>query len=272
MKSQPSNLLVRVITALIGLPLILGLVFRGPPLAFFLLVTPAALIGAFELISMSHPGDRVSQIAGVLSTLGLALAIYFGGASAKVLITCFVALPAWGGFWTLYRLGDPKSAAIRTFSMAIAPVYMLPLVLMSVMRRDQADGPILVLMALTYAWACDTGGYFGGRFFGKHKLYEAVSPKKTVEGAIGGVVAALVGALVIQFTLRPNIGLATHLILAAVAALLGIAGDLAESLIKRSVGVKDSGAIIPGHGGILDRVDALLMTSMTVFLFTLWAR
>lgn len=147
----------------------------------------------------------------------------------------------------------------------------VPLVLLAVVRRDDLrDGPTFVVMALAFAWAADTGGYFGGRFFGRHKLYEAVSPKKTVEGAIGGLAAAALSAVIIQVLLKPLMPLWHTVVLSLVAGALGQAGDLGESLIKRSVGVKDSGAIVPGHGGILDRVDALLLTSSCVYLYTLW--
>jgi phosphatidate cytidylyltransferase len=99
-----------------------------------------------------------------------------------------------------------------------------------------------------------------------------VSPKKTVEGAIGGLGGSILGALCAHFWYLPSIPLVHAVALAIVAGALGQAGDLSESLIKRSTGVKDSGQIVPGHGGILDRVDALLVTSAVVFLYTLWLR
>jgi phosphatidate cytidylyltransferase len=122
------------------------------------------------------------------------------------------------------------------------------------------------------AWFGDTGGYFAGRFLGKHKLYPAVSPKKTVEGSLGGLAGSVVGALWASFGYLPSLPVAHAVPLAIVAGALGQAGDLGESLIKRSTGVKDSGQIVPGHGGILDRVDALIVTSSVVFLYTLWTK
>jgi phosphatidate cytidylyltransferase len=123
-----------------------------------------------------------------------------------------------------------------------------------------------------FAWWGDTGGYFAGRYLGKHKLYEAVSPKKTIEGSVGGLAGSVLGALCAHFWYLPSISLAHAIPLSLVAGAFGQAGDLGESLIKRSTGVKDSGQIVPGHGGILDRVDALLLTSAVVFLYTLWIR
>jgi phosphatidate cytidylyltransferase len=125
-------------------------------------------------------------------------------------------------------------------------------------------------MTLMFAWLADTGGYFTGRFFGRHKLYEAVSPKKTTEGLVGALLAAVLGALLAHFWYLPVIPLVDAVVLALVAGLFGQLGDLGESLLKRSTGVKDSGEIVPGHGGMLDRLDALFVTSALVYLYTLW--
>jgi phosphatidate cytidylyltransferase len=153
----------------------------------------------------------------------------------------------------------------------MAPLFLgIPLTLLAVMQRDFKDGPSFVVLAMMYGWWGDTGGYFAGRFLGKRKLYEAVSPKKTVEGAFGGLGGSALGAICAHFWYLPSLPLAFGIGLAVVAGALGQAGDLAESLLKRSVGVKDSGAIIPGHGGILDRVDALLVTSVVLYLALRW--
>lgn len=269
-----SNLAVRLATGLIGAPLILALLFKGPPWGFFLLVLPAALIGASELFAMTHVGDRLAQLLGVLVTAAVSLAVYFAGADARVLATVLAVVPVLGPLLTLVRLGDVHTAALRATAMSMAPLFVgVPLTLLAVMRRDLGDdGPSYVVLALMCAWLSDTGGYFAGRFLGKHKLYEAVSPKKTVEGSVGGLVAAALGAVVAHFSFLPSLPLVAGVAVAVVAAALGQAGDLGESLIKRATGVKDSGAIIPGHGGILDRVDALLCTAPVIYVYTLWLR
>jgi phosphatidate cytidylyltransferase len=144
---------------------------------------------------------------------------------------------------------------------------------LALLRRDAgADGPSFAVLALMLSWLSDAGAYFAGRFFGKHKLYPAVSPKKTVEGALGGLGGAVAGALLAHFFYLRSLPLADALILAVVAGGLGQAGDLGESMIKRSFGVKDSGGIVPGHGGIMDRVDALLVTATVSYLYVLWFR
>jgi phosphatidate cytidylyltransferase len=121
-----------------------------------------------------------------------------------------------------------------------------------------------------FAWLGDTGGYLGGRFFGKTPLHPQVSPKKTREGLLGALGGAMSGGLLAHFWYLPSISLPAALGLGLFCGLLGQLGDLAESLIKRSVNAKDSGWIVPGHGGLLDRVDALLLVSPAVYLYLIW--
>jgi phosphatidate cytidylyltransferase len=271
-KKANSNLAVRIATALVGAPLIIALLYKGPPWGFYLLVLPATLIGAWELFNMTHPGDRLSQAIGVGMAAAASLALYVADGDTRVLVTMIVVVPLAGPLLTLVRLGDMKTAALRACAMGFGPLYLgVPLTLLAVMRRDLGgDGPAYVVLTIMFAWFGDTGGYFAGRFLGRHKLYEAVSPKKTIEGSIGGLVGSVFGALLAHFWFLPSLSLVHGVVLAVVAGALGQAGDLGESALKRSTGVKDSGAIVPGHGGILDRVDALLVTSAVTFLYTLW--
>jgi phosphatidate cytidylyltransferase len=267
----PSNLAVRLATAAVAVPVLLWLIYIAPHWAFFLLALAASLIGAYELFGMTHAGDAIARAIGLALTAGVSLGVYFGGHDPRLTMTVLVITPLAGPLVTLVRLGDMSTAAFRAFAMSLAPLFIaVPLTLLALMRRDVADGSGYIVMTLMFAWFGDTGGYFAGRFLGKHKLYEAVSPKKTVEGAFGGLAGTLVGALLAHFWYLPSIPLEHALPLAVAASVFGQAGDLAESLVKRSTGVKDSGQIVPGHGGILDRVDALLFTSAVVFLYTLW--
>jgi phosphatidate cytidylyltransferase len=274
MAAAASNLVLRLATAAVGVPVILALVFVAPPWAFYLLVIGAALVGEQELFSMSHPGDRVAQAVGVIVSAAASIAIYLWPGDTRVLITVLVAVPAFGPLFTLARLGPIESAALRVFAMGFGPLFIaVPLTLLALMRKTLgADGSGFVLLSLGLAWFADTGAYFAGRFLGRHKLYEAVSPKKTIEGAIGGLASSVVWALFGSFFYLRALPVAHAIPLALVGGVLGQAGDLGESLLKRSTGVKDSGAIVPGHGGILDRVDALIVTSIVVYLYALWTR
>jgi phosphatidate cytidylyltransferase len=271
-KKANSNLAVRIATAAVGAPLIILLLYKGAPWGFYLLVLPATLIAAWELFNMTHPSDRPSQLMGVALTAAASAATYLSNGDFRILLTMIIVVPLAGPLLTLLRLGDMKTAAMRACSLGFGALFVgVPITLLAVMRRDLHDeGPGFVVLTIMFAWFGDTGGYFAGRFLGRHKLYEAVSPKKTVEGAIGSLGGSVFGAVLAHFWFLPGLSLAHGIPLALLAGTLGQAGDLGESVLKRSFGVKDSGAIVPGHGGILDRVDALMLTSAVTYLYSLW--
>lgn len=269
-----SNLAARLLTALVGVPAILALLYLGPPWGMFLVVAAAAAVGATELFQMTWPGDRLAQAIGVVLTLAVSCCVYFFTTDAKVLLTMVLVVPLIGMLLALWRLGKIETGALRIGATCFGPLYVgAMLTTLALLRRDQPGtaGPGYVVVALGFAWLSDTGGYFAGRYLGKRKLYEAVSPKKTIEGSIGGLAGATAGGVIAHFTFLPTFPLWHAIALGVVGGFLGQLGDLGESLLKRSVGVKDSGAILPGHGGILDRVDALLVTSTVLYLYTLWA-
>jgi phosphatidate cytidylyltransferase len=272
--SAASNLALRLATAGVSVPVILGLLFFAPPWAFYLLVLGAALVGVHELFAMTHPKDRISQALGVLVSLAASLTVYLGPDDSRSLLALLVAVPVSGPILTLARLRPVETAALRACAMGFAPLFVVvPLTLLAVLREKLGQvGSGAVLLALGLGWFTDTGAYFAGRFLGRHKLYEAVSPNKTVEGALGGLASSVFWAVLASQTyLRGTLPLAHTVPLGLVAGALGQAGDLGESLVKRSMGVKDSGALVPGHGGVLDRVDALLVTAVVVFLYAQWA-
>ena len=270
-----SNLLIRFLTAVIAGPAILALLYFGQPWYFAVLVAVATLIGAFELFAMTHPDDRASQVILSLITVGVVGILWQWGTSAKVLLALILLLPFVSMGLVLIRLGEVRSAALRVAAGAFGPLYLGGgMATLALLRRDGGgDGPSFVLLTFMLSWFSDTGAYFAGRFLGKHKLYEAVSPKKTTEGAVGGLAAAVLGGgVAAHFLYLRSLPLVDGVVLSIVAGALGQAGDLGESLLKRSVGVKDSGGIVPGHGGILDRVDALLVTGTLTYLYLIWVR
>lgn len=268
-----SNLVVRIGTAVVGVPAILALLYLAPPWGIFALVAAAACVGALELMQMTWPGDRVAQAVGVLLTLAVSVCVYFFTNDARVLLTVMLLAPLLGLLLPLWRLGNIATGALRIGASCFGPLYVgAMLTTLALFRKEQpgTDGAGYVVVALAFAWLSDTGGYFAGRYLGRRKLYEAVSPKKTVAGSIGGLAAAVAGGVAAHFTFLPSLPLVHAIVLGVVAGFLGQLGDLGESLLKRAVGVKDSGSILPGHGGILDRVDALLVTSTVLYLYTRW--
>ncbi len=267
-----SNLAVRLATAGVAAPLLLLLLFRGPAWGFSLLVVVTSLVAAREVLHMTHPGDGPAIAGLAVLTASVTAALAFAGTDPRVVWAALGFAPILGMLVPLVRLGEIPTAALRVLAGAAVPVYVGgSLGMLARLRADVPErGAGLVLLALTLAWLGDTGGYFFGRFLGKTPLYPAVSPKKTRAGLVGAVVGSLIGAVVGAFWYAPAVPIADALSLGVAGGLLGQAGDLTESLLKRSTGIKDSGGLLPGHGGMLDRIDALLVITPMVYLYSLF--
>ena len=264
-----SNLAIRLLTAAVVVPPLLGLLFKGPAWGFFVLVLVASAVAASELFRMTHPDDRLARGLGVVTTVAACAVTYQFSKDPRALLALIAAVTLIGLLTPLWRLGDMQTAALRMLAGVAGPFYVGSLLAcLALLRRDGGDdGGKLVFMSLTFSWLADTGGYFFGRFLGKTKLYEAVSPKKTRAGFVGALVGASAGAALASLWYLPALPLAHALPLGLFAGAVGQMGDLVESLLKRSTGVKDSGDIVPGHGGMLDRIDALIVVSPIVYLF-----
>jgi phosphatidate cytidylyltransferase len=266
-----SNLTTRLLTAAVVAPLILALLYLGPVWGFSLFIFVANGLSAREFFLMTHPEDSLSRAAGILFTLAVSAVLILLRDDPRALLAVMAGLPLASLLLGLIRLGEVRTAASRMAATTFGPLWVSLLTFIALLREEQADlGPGYVLMTLMFAWLADSCGYFAGRFLGRRKLYEAVSPKKTVEGFVGALLGAISGGLLAHFWYLPAIPLGHALALGLVAGSLGQLGDLGESLLKRSTGVKDSGEIVPGHGGMLDRLDALFVTSAVVYLYTRW--
>ena len=267
-----SNLTARFATAGVAVPLLLLLLFAGPAWGWLVLVMGAAAIGSIELFGMTHRGDRVAATVGVLCTWAVMLSIYFHRVQPRALITVVLMVSFVSIALTLARLGEMKTAALRLTASTFGPLWIGGGVgaLATLRLNGEPHGAGYVILALCFAWMSDTGGYFAGRFLGKRKLYEAVSPKKTIAGAVGGVAAATLAGLAFRHFLIPTMPILHTVLLGVVASFLGQLGDLGESVLKRSTGVKDSGGILPGHGGMLDRIDAAVITSSLTLIYLEW--
>lgn len=269
-----TNLGARLLTAAIAAPLLLLLLFRGSHEAWYFLVLLATGLATYELCAMTHPGDRIAQGVCVGMSMAVSWVVYHYSHDAHVLLTLILVVPIAGLMLALWRLDDMSTAALKAMSSVASPLYVGGLLsCIALLRRDAGDlGPYYVLLALKLSWLADTGGYFAGRFLGKNgkKLHPRVSPKKTVIGFWGSLVGAVTGAVIAKLWYLKDLPLIGLLALALVAGSLGQLGDLVESMIKRSTGIKDSGNIVPGHGGLLDRIDALLIVGPILYLYATW--
>ena len=278
MNAPRSNLAVRILSGLVLFPVLVWLTWTGG-LPFTLLLAVAAGVGALEVTSMF---TRV----GVPEAFGIAVAALLpvapwwalrNGNDAHVpLLPLALAVAAMVLLvLNLFRPGPMDRAPQRVAASALAWLYCGVLIATVVGLRLQS-GFAWVILAFVVTWANDILAYFAGRFLGRHPLLPSVSPKKTWEGFFGGMVGSVLGALGVRtvFLYLPQpAGEAFQLSLLACvavglgAAVLGPLGDLSESMLKRAAGMKDSGNLIPGHGGLLDRIDALLFVVPWIYLW-----
>jgi phosphatidate cytidylyltransferase len=264
MSEKNRNLIIRVVTALVLLPGVLWLIWRGGiPLA--LLIGAAAAVCALELNQL--PGREVTGAA--LVSIGGAFLIPVLQETPASWVTADAVLSAV----VIVAFADallfeseipnaPRRVALAVLATAYAGILLSSLLPLRRLPR----GEWWILLTLVVTWLNDTFAYFAGRAFGRRKLYERISPSKTWEGALGGAAGSIVGAIVVQQVWLPAVPIWGAALIGAGAAVLGPVGDLSESMLKRAFGAKDSGHLLPGHGGILDRIDALLFNAPFVLL------
>lgn len=266
-----SNFAVRFLTALVGIPIIGAILYLLPDVGWFSLCAAAMLIAAWEFLTMTHPDDAPGRWIGMvltLATFALLVTTHFGVVHGTWLGVGLAALTPITLLSSLARPAHIPTALPRNGALLMAPLYLgVPMAALALVRTygTPIQGGGLCLLTMMFAWMGDTGGYFAGKGLGGPKLYPQVSPNKTWTGAVGGLAGSALGAVVAHFTFLPALSLAQGIILALAAGAFGQIGDLCESILKRSAGVKDSGALLPGHGGILDRIDALLFCGLTMF-------
>lgn len=264
-------MLTRILSALIALPIAIFLIEQGGWI-FAALVGFVGAVALYECLGMALGEDKTPRViftAVGVGLMGLVMTGGFTGARGVVIIAALVIF-VWVYF--LFRVGDLTTVAARASLSFSGILWAGGLLAVTASLRFLPNGNTWLYLACVLAWGSDTGGYFAGRFLGKHKLYEKVSPKKTWEGSVGGVIVATAGAFALNHFLGPGIDPLHLAILAPAATALGQIGDLAESLLKRSTGVKDSGSIMPGHGGLFDRIDALIFVGPVLFAYAVLIR
>lgn len=264
----------RLITGLILAPLIVLVVLYAPKPVFFTLLTLAAAQGIDELVRMFPEMRRQDRV--ILAALAALLTVETAILGKLGLYLGVGVLPIIWISLCLLRPGTVEDGARRAGTGLLGLSYVATLVAVVAVifvRQDQPPGSPFdtgrgaTLGLLIIVFCGDTGAYFAGRALGKHKLYELISPKKTLEGAIGGLLASILGGWITMRLLLPQLGLLEALLLGATCGAVGQIGDLAESLFKRATGTKDSGGLLPGHGGILDRLDGVLFAAPVLLLW-----
>ena len=256
----------RLQTAAVLVPFIIYMLYWGPVWLFPCVTATVACFGAYELAEMIAPGDRLYATYQVLSSLGVLLG-FAGYLPVGFAQPTLAALIVFGLLFNLLHPNPMERAALRVGYSVTGPLYVGGLFGLIARLFGHPLGGSWVVLAMVCSFFSDTGGYFAGRALGKHPLAPSISPKKTIEGSIGGLLAAVIGGGVGHFWYLKALSLPAALLLSLVAAALGQLGDLCESLIKRSAGVKDSGNLLPGHGGILDRSDALLFAASAIWFY-----
>lgn len=295
-------MILRVLTAIVALAVVLPILFLGGVPGAQVLCVAAACLGLWEYGGLrtppASPGNRV--FAMVLASLPiLAAGMHVAPAPSEAILSGMERMlhakepgpliQPVGPDYVLLALGlvflaIPIAAVLRPKEIERAPeriaatlfgvIYLGFTLSFCVMLRAMPDGLAWICLGLAVVWLGDTGAYFGGRAFGRHKLHERVSPKKTWEGAIAGLVTSVAAAFVMREAFRilgawegAPLRATDCIAVGIIGGLLGQLGDLAESLLKRAVGVKDSGTMFPGHGGMLDRIDALLFALPGVYFY-----
>jgi len=261
----------RALAALVFAPALLGVVWLGGAwLTGACLVLAALMLSEFVQLTLGKGELYVKSIAFVagafvaLGTLGLLPSSVVALATPLGVVLVLIAL--------LLRPDPIAQAVTRAGTVLLGAAYAGGLITYLALLRALPFGlgAALSLMALFCTWGADTGAYFAGRALGRHKLYPKVSPGKTVEGALGGLLAAVAMAFLIRAALHLELA-STHLVaIGVLVAVLGTLGDLAESMLKRAVGAKDSSHLIPGHGGVLDRFDAVMFVAPGLYAYATW--
>jgi len=265
-RALASALATRVVTGIVLVAAVLAALFALPPLAFGVVLLLIVVMAALEWATLIGLAGASRAAFAIVTLVAGAALLWLGadrGAAPVVVAVCGVATLFWiaVGVPSVLRNWQPASSWVRAASALVVLEGALVAIL-----ACRAHSPWLALAAMAIVWIADTAAYFSGRRFGRHKLAPAISPGKTREGAYG----ALIGVAVYALALVPlaeragyrgahdTYAIVVWTLFALALAALSIVGDLHESLLKRRAGAKDSGAILPGHGGVLDRIDELV--------------
>ncbi|MBI1908742.1 MAG: phosphatidate cytidylyltransferase [Deltaproteobacteria bacterium] len=262
----------RIVSFVIGAPVLLATLFYPEPVLFKVLVGLSSLFALNEFYTMTF-AVRSKRFFGLVLGAFYGLTVLFS-ARGELFFMVPVALVIVSSFaYTLLEAQSPSEPlAESTHQVALyllGTFYVTGFTLYIGLLRELPMGIFWVLALLVGTWMNDSCAFFVGKGIGRHKLSPRVSPGKTVEGFIGGLLGTAAGLFILRGLFHEPISFQQTILLALIIGFLGPAGDLAESLIKRSYQVKDSGSLIPGHGGVLDRIDALIFNAPFVYTLAL---
>lgn len=255
----------RLATAIIVLPLLILFFLKASHAFFTAFILFLIFLGLCEFYRMALPERRlegwIAAVAGTFLPLAYAAPLPFiMPLGLTSLVLCFSLL-------FLFRIKDVRRAAGEIALVFMGFLYVPLLLGHLILLHDRPAGVQWIFLIMVIVMAGDSAAYYVGSSLGRTKLYPIVSPNKSVEGALGGLVGSVVGALIAKFTFFPLLMVTDCVVTALLLGVLGQLGDLFESLLKRSCGVKDSGTIVPGHGGILDRLDSILFAAPAAFYY-----
>jgi len=252
------------------LPILILCVFYASLGLFAGLLFVLSALALQEFYRMALPDSRrlessLSIVAGVSCCVGLV----YAESPPAVLVSLVLPFICVAMVY-LFRFQEMQTVS-RDFAVSLLGILYIPVLLAhAVLLRMLPDGRNWIFLVLFIVMASDSFAYFVGKKFGRHRLYEAVSPKKSIEGSLGGLVGGVLGASICKAWFFPGLSGVDVVLLGTAVGVFSQVGDLVESLLKRSFGVKDSGTLIPGHGGVLDRLDSLLFAFPLTYYYAVW--
>ena len=259
----------KVWTGILLAPPVLLLVIFGPPAILICMVLLATFFGLREFFALALPQSKsMERLAGMGLGLGLSLLVALGRPTLIPLYFAFLLF-----FLSILFMVTSENLATAIFHMAVilfGILYVGFLLAHVSLIRHLPDGRYWTLFLIVTIWAGDISAFVSGSWWGKHKLYPKISPKKTYEGLGGAILGSVIVALAFHLLFLPDLGQGVFMLLGMGLGALGQSGDFTESMLKRSAEVKDSGTLIPGHGGMLDRLDSFLFTAPFLYYVLLY--
>lgn len=261
------DLVPRVLTgAGIG-AVMLGSAWFLPPIGWAVLISFIATMAAWEFYAMTRREHRrPNELFGLVAVAALPLVAAWTGTQGMLAVLTALALLS-----LLWQVLFPSVTVTDSAITVFGAVYLGFMMGFMVLMRELPDGRAYVITLMLSVWASDIAAYFAGTAFGRHRLAPHVSPRKSWEGAVVGALAAVAVWMLSRLVIRGEVDLLWLTIVGVGVAVAAIVGDLVESRIKREAGVKDSGTLLPGHGGFLDRFDAMIAAAVVAYYLLLWA-